>query len=169
VIVGFIALGVAVLIVIGVVVVHEREAPDAFPPFGNVVGATVDVGTTYSFGMGAPVRGADIEHVDVAFRPGSARATTTVSICHRGSIGTGHGWTELRSMCEDVVPADGGHVEGWTPNSHRKPDYLVLTVVPLEPGEVRIGGIEVRHRHDGRAKTEHTGPTVEIHVVESSS
>lgn len=147
-----------------VVVAVRAHSSSAFEA-GGALGSRVRVGEAHSYGIGSASRDVDIDRVIVRFAPGSARAATEVSICRQAAASEQMGvvieWDTARS-CDPLVAATGGRLHHG--DLGLGAEYLVLTVVPLEPGTVVVAAVNVHYRSGGHTRTDATGPRVELTV-----
>ena len=141
--------------------------PDLFRPgFGGAATTSVSsmpVGETLLVGMSNPDRAVTLDDAKVIVDPDSAVSAVELLACQRrdGSptLGSVLGAAELSHYCENVYrPTEvevGGPITG-----HET--YLLAVVQPLEPGRIRIEGLEVTHSRGPLHRTERTGSTVEV-------
>ena len=107
----------------------------------------------------------EVHRADVVLAPGSPPAATAVSVCQREPeddlFGSATG--DLSRFCRRITPLAGQDLSAL----REAPDleaYLVVTVVPLAPGELRVEGVDVSFSDGFRRGHQRTGAAVVLDV-----
>ena len=139
-----------------------RTHPDRFGPVGNQTGITAEVGQMASASAVLPTGHAvRLRSVEPVVAPGSAAAAIHVQVCNaRGNVlGAGRGL--ITRHCTSLSPIDGQlMLDDESP-------YVLVTIVPLEPGTVLVEGFDVTYDDGWRHGTERTGQSVEVTTIDA--
>jgi hypothetical protein len=141
--------------------------PDAFADSAGAVGGfsgPAEPGERFTFGITNEVlTDVTMRSTRVLTTDGSAAAATTISLCRwnpaqdetTGPIGAWKG--DAGEFCTDLQSVESRTFDDVGPN-----DNLVLTVVPLEEGEVHVTGFELDYEQGGRKGSERIDVDVRV-------
>lgn len=138
---------------------RKVSEPEAFAEAAGAVGGftgPAKVGERYEFGITyGQLPDVTMRSTEVFVADGSVAAATTISLCraHPGadpkSSGIGAWSGDVTEFCADLQSVDGLDLGDAGPA-----DTLILTVVPLEAGQVHVTGFELSYDQGGRRGTE---------------
>ena len=138
---------------------------------GYRIATFATVGQATLIGMGSSSRSVVVRHAEAVLSADSVPAVTSVFVCHDAThnlvLGTADGRDSLGQDCSKISPAAGAHLTADPPDPALAAsiDYLVVSVVPLQPGRIVVDGVRVTHSGRWRDSTERSGPVVTIDVT----
>jgi len=150
---------VVVLCFVGVRSWFDHRTAPVRPIFGPVDSSPNFVGPAainepYQLGYWLPGHDLEIEGVTPNVSANSAAAAIAVTVCRDAKEVFGAAPGNLQKACGSLVPARHVHLG---PN-----DLVVVTVVPLAPGRIDVGGIHVDVRSGSHHWHEDTGPSARL-------
>jgi hypothetical protein len=93
----------------------------------------------------------------------TADAKITVTVCREDGEGIGSAAGDLRDSCTSILNLKADPLLSLAPEANER---VILTITPLQPGRVRVVGIDLTYRHGWQYGTQAVGEHVVARFTE---